>query len=580
MIENILSLSILLHSNKGVYALLLGSGISRAAGVPTGWEVTLDLVQKLAHLENQDPGPDSEKWFLEKYGQDPTYSFLLENLARTSTERTKLLRRYFEPNEDEREQGFKIPTKAHHAIASLVVNGTIRVIVTTNFDRLLEQALTEQGVNPVVINTSDAAKGALPLSHSPCTIIKLHGDYLDTRIKNTVSELSDYDKGINNLLDQIFDEYGLIVCGWSAAYDAGLRKALQRQKSRRFTTFWTTLDEVGPEAKILITHRAAEIIRIEGADQFFSQLLENLKSLDQVNRTHPVSISLAIAQIKRYITNHDYISVHDLIMAETSEIYSQLDKSFLVEQASQVAPNVKNYIETYEAICDKLIVMITTAAYWGSENTIDVIVKVVEWLGNPPAQSHEGTWTQIRKYPALMIIYAAGIALVSRKDFVSLRKLFFEPKNHERYSNRGELILEFHHSQIVDPSHMNTLFDNKNYHVPVSERIFEKLMSSFAPILPNHEGFAMAFDEFEYFFCLSFTKAFFAQKKRYWGPVGRFAYLKNNYDRLAIPERIAKDYDDADFEALLGTNDKEEIESLRSGFTEFIYSVANSFSWR
>lgn len=41
-------LSLNLISRKGAYALLLGSGISRASQIPTGWEVTLDLIQKLA----------------------------------------------------------------------------------------------------------------------------------------------------------------------------------------------------------------------------------------------------------------------------------------------------------------------------------------------------------------------------------------------------------------------------------------------------------------------------------------------------------------------------------------------------
>ena len=47
MIDPILSLSFGMHSIKGAYALLLGSGVSRSAGIPTGWEVVLDLIRKL-----------------------------------------------------------------------------------------------------------------------------------------------------------------------------------------------------------------------------------------------------------------------------------------------------------------------------------------------------------------------------------------------------------------------------------------------------------------------------------------------------------------------------------------------------
>ena len=35
-----------IFENKGVYAVLVGSGLSRAAEIPTGWEITLDLIRR------------------------------------------------------------------------------------------------------------------------------------------------------------------------------------------------------------------------------------------------------------------------------------------------------------------------------------------------------------------------------------------------------------------------------------------------------------------------------------------------------------------------------------------------------
>ena len=51
MIDPITALAFSVYENKGVYALLLGSGVSRAAYIPTGWEVTLDLIKRVAALE-------------------------------------------------------------------------------------------------------------------------------------------------------------------------------------------------------------------------------------------------------------------------------------------------------------------------------------------------------------------------------------------------------------------------------------------------------------------------------------------------------------------------------------------------
>jgi hypothetical protein len=46
MLDPITALAFSVFENKGVYAVLLGSGLSRAARVPTGWEITLDLVRR------------------------------------------------------------------------------------------------------------------------------------------------------------------------------------------------------------------------------------------------------------------------------------------------------------------------------------------------------------------------------------------------------------------------------------------------------------------------------------------------------------------------------------------------------
>ena len=157
------SLASSVHAGPGTFALLVGSGVSREARVLTGWDVTLDLIRRLAAALRQDPGEDLIGWYRSHSGGEPDYSSLLEDLAPSREDRRSLLERYFEPTDDERDEGAKIPTAAHRAIADLVKGGYVKVIVTTNFDRLLELALAEVGVVPAVISSPAHAEGALPL---------------------------------------------------------------------------------------------------------------------------------------------------------------------------------------------------------------------------------------------------------------------------------------------------------------------------------------------------------------------------------------------------------------------------------
>ncbi len=195
--ETMLKLAISMHSNPGVYALLIGSGVSKDAGIPTGWEIVLDLINRLAILKGEDTQKEPDKWYNNKYGKVPRYDELLNRLTTTSSERMKLLRPYFEPSEEEREQGLKAPTEAHRAIAKLVSYGFVRMIITTNFDRLIEKALEDEDIIPDVISSDDHLNGAMPYTHSKCYVVKLNGDYIDTRIKNTPEELEKYSKKTN-----------------------------------------------------------------------------------------------------------------------------------------------------------------------------------------------------------------------------------------------------------------------------------------------------------------------------------------------------------------------------------------------
>jgi hypothetical protein len=319
MLDPLLSLAFSIHSHKGVYAVLLGSGVSRSAGIPTGWDIVQDLSRQLALMQSEEPGEDDASWYTRKYGKEPGYSDLLAGLGVTPAERRSLLGRYFEPTAVEREQGLKTPTKAHRAVARLVAQGYIRVILTTNFDRLIERALADEGIEPLVVATADAVSGATPLVHARAVVVKLHGDYLDDRILNTEVELHSYDARLNSYLDRVLDEFGLVICGWSGEWDSALRAAFERCPSRRYNTFWATRTIPAGRAQDLISLRGATIITIRDADSFFITVAEKVSSLEDSALVHPLATKIATATLKRYLAEPKHcIRAHDLVLEEAN----------------------------------------------------------------------------------------------------------------------------------------------------------------------------------------------------------------------------------------------------------------------
>lgn len=419
MIDPMTTLAFSVFENKGVYALLLGSGLSRAAQIPTGWEITLDLTRRLAAQEGVASQPDWAAWHQTRFGEPPSYSKLLDALSSTSAERRSILHSYIEPSENDLETGARRPTTAHHAIARLVRDGYIRVLITTNFDRLLENALREAGVEPTVVKSEDDLAGAVPLPHARCFILKVHGDYLDTRLLNTDMELELYGDAQNRILDRIFDEHGLIVCGWSGDWDQALRATISRTPSRRYPTFWASRGAPSETAQDLIRHRGARSIAIEDADSFFTGLQQRLETLEANAHSHPLTVDLLVGTAKRYLAKSEHrIHLADLVTAEVARARKVIEDRGLGAQGRYSEAEFIERVAVYEAAYEALGRIGFAMGRWGGEEEFGLARDVLQTLSRSPTQNGLVLWIKLMTYPAALFFtaYALGAAKAERLD--------------------------------------------------------------------------------------------------------------------------------------------------------------------
>jgi hypothetical protein len=503
MIEPMLSLAFSLHSNKGVYALLVGSGVSRSAGIPTGWEIVERLIRQLAGLKGENCEHDPSVWYKDKYGEGPEYSKLLDEIGKTPAARQGLIKSYFEPTPDDFEQGRKVPSSAHKAIAELAAGGYIRVIITTNFDRLIEASLESAGVTPIVISTPDAAEGAPPFSHGGCFVIKVHGDYPDVRIKNTPKELEKYDPRLNRLVDRIFDEFGLIVCGWSAEWDTALRAALERCKSHRYTTFWTVRDKLTDAAKNLLQLRRAETINIKDADSFFTELAEKVAALEDMAGSHPLSTKAAVATLKRYLPDERHrIRLQELLAAEVERLYENLsEKHFPFQGVSYTAEDIAKRMKQYERVTETLQNLLTAGCYWGEDTYGNLWAKCLQRIANPPGQRirYLTSLHYLRSYPALILFYSGGIVALSANRYLTFASLVSKPQVRED-GDEQQLVMAVDPDKVMDENAVGLLVPAMvGLRTPFSRYLQELLRDPLREFLPDDIEYQRCFDRFEYF---------------------------------------------------------------------------------
>jgi hypothetical protein len=540
MIDPVDSLAFSLHSNKGVYAVLLGSGVSRSASIPTGWEITLELTRKVAALEGANCEPDPAAWFRASKGKDPDYSELLDALAKTQAERQQLLRPYWEPSDDEVAEGVKVPTKAHRAIASLVKSGYIRVVLTTNFDRLMEAALSEVGVQPVVLSTVDQIDGSLPLIHTPCTLIKIHGDYLDIRIRNTPDELAAYPEKLDRLLDRVFDEFGLIVSGWSADWDEALRSAITRAPNRRFSMYWCSRGEPSAKAQDLIGRRSAVLLRPADADTLFVSLAEKVKALEEFSRPHPLSAEVAVATLQRHLTEpKNLIAIDQLVTREATRVADAITgPSFPVEGGDWAPDNVERRVAAYEHACEALVRMGFVAGRWSHGAEVAPWEQAIQRLLSE--EPHGGTvvWIELRRYPAALLLYSLGLGAVFANRPDVLAQLCSPTVLREHRAERRVVELASIWGMFQRGADcMKVLKGREKEYSPLNNRLHDLLLGLVGRQFPSSAAYSACFDRLEILIALAYGRyRLKAEGHGYWAPPGRFGW--RNDSRAQIVEEL------------------------------------------
>lgn len=426
-IEKLTTLAFSMYSNKGAYALLLGSGISRPAQIPSGWEVEKQLIQMLGASKGVTDSDNWHQWYEETYRQPASYSSLLGEIVKTPTERVQLMRSFFEPTNEEKELGWKAPTKAHLAIARLAKEGYVRVILTTNFDRLLEKAFELEGITPQVISHEGAISQATPIVHSKMpTIIKINGDYIDCQFRNTMEELDEYPEQMKLYMHRIFEEYGLITCGWSGEWDKGLIEIINGATHSRYNSFFAYVGEAKNSIMSLSRDRVGELMPIESADNLFSELYEQIMALEKYDENANMNHEMMMARVKKYLSSKQYdIEFADIIEKWGTEAYNQITEvAHYNFQLSKEA--FDRYLEIHlRAIAPLLDAAILTAR-WGKEWHIKLFGEILIKLCIRPMKNGEITTEGTQYLHALapmLLLNTIGIACVKYGRFKELNNI-------------------------------------------------------------------------------------------------------------------------------------------------------------
>lgn len=232
---------------------LLGAGASASAGIPTAWDMIWDFKQQLfisqrrvspqsvadlsspviraqlqAHVDSSESLPS--------LGAPDEYAALFEAVYPAEKDRRTYL--------DAKMAGAK-PSYGHLALATLMRAGLTRLLWTTNFDPLVEDACAKvyDGTGPLTtadLDTPELAAQCIGEGRWPIEI-KLHGDFRSRRLKNTDDELRHQDARLRQMLIDSCRRFGLVIAGYSGRDDSimdTLEETLEQEDTFPAGLFW------------------------------------------------------------------------------------------------------------------------------------------------------------------------------------------------------------------------------------------------------------------------------------------------------------------------------------------------------
>ena len=274
----IVSLTATALPNEKRYILLCGAGVSKDAGVPTGWEIMLNTANHI-RMANADCNlhEDVETWFKNSEYKDWTYSELLSKVFPTTIAQQEYLSEHLE----NKEIGL-----SHTLIAQLAKKGIIKAIITTNFDKYIEKALDKENLSYQVISSNEDLITSEPLALcKKLRIYKPHGTIGVGAIRNTPADLQTFPDEFANELKKVISEHGLIILGYAGNEDdKALLDIIETSNfygRQVYPTYWVNPSRPSGRMKNILENRS--YINLEyNAAEFINHFFEIQERLNEL----------------------------------------------------------------------------------------------------------------------------------------------------------------------------------------------------------------------------------------------------------------------------------------------------------
>jgi hypothetical protein len=218
------------------------------------------------------------------------------------------------------------------------------------------------------------------------------------------------------------------------------------------------------------------------------------------------------------------IRLHDLVMKEVARIRGVvLDPDSYPLEGAFSGELLADRLSTIERECSGLMTMFGVAGYWGAMSVQTLWSRALARLASVPRPkgSYIVPYESIRRYPALLSAYAAGVAAVAADRLESLVAHLVDLSVADLYSGTDEpFAVAVNTSTVLDYDFQRKLPGRERSLTPFSDRLWNDsgLGEALAEVVSDSEEFTRSFDLYEY------LAGLIGYDLHGWAPVGCFLW--------------------------------------------------------
>jgi hypothetical protein len=418
--------------NSSQMMWFLGAGASRSAGMPSATDIIWDLKRQYYCLHENRSITDNDlsneavkgkiQAYLEENECPPMwdeneYAYYFKLVFGNDLQ---IQQKYLEDKLDPKKISIN---SGHRIITALLDLNLAKVIFTTNFDSVLENAfafMTGKELHSFNLNGSYAALEALNSERFPI-YAKMHGDFRYVEMKNLPEDLKSNDAQIGKCFINACSRYGLIVSGYSGRDKnvmSALNTAIEQENAFPKGLFWLTSVQGNVYRDVLDTIDKAKSMGINAhiidADTFDSAMgrIWKVMGIDHPSYQSKIRRSLyEIPKVEKYLGQSGYplIRLNSFPVAKMpNECLNILTHNTLTNS------EFKERILTAKS--SAILVKARTILAWGNSEAINKIIpeneiKSTKKIDIEKYQSSFRTNTQLNMFYSRAI----AIALVRNK---------------------------------------------------------------------------------------------------------------------------------------------------------------------